>query len=1239
MLRNEDFAGPGLEEVGFRSYAHLTSGRRVVIRRRVGERIEVSPAGKKYFARFKVEVIAHVPVLNCFRNKNGTYRVVQMSHSYVPINDERFMMHARTQRGLGHLGHAHVGARATRDQIREGVLGELISYLDWLPKVKDSVEGYAALGLASVADSHIVFWEYDGFVTWDESRAITFDERFTHLERDGHYSVEVFLDRPLRAEEPYWPSELQQQGLTKLAFCGLGNCVVRQMAVCFEKCHHRHSGAHSWQPALTPEDLETLMDEAWAELNYKEGFYPFEEAEGLQGGWREHGVTMRMVHKVVDRFSGAALLYSRGRLVHRYTSPNWAPDCHLPVIAIQVHGCHGFVFDGPTSRRRLSHDHVVASEGLQRVSLQPSEASKLQPEVIKDFDLQELKACIAADTPGLMFHTYMSGVMDTLRREKIPFKENYGSSAFAPVSLSIELKNRKRFVVRSRPPEWRLLQALCGQIKGYSFCYTGQSTATLTLQMLHALVTCSRGPVPQELRERLRQKQNCECALCSAPLPRGGQRSVHLDHIQPLAEGGTDSEENLRLLCCYCHDHVTQQQEEAQAALQNISPFRGLCSALSPRVQKLFEEKPRQLSGCLPGVKPKVLEGLDICGCRSNALEQASYPLPVLCWADDFEEIDGFKPGFDFYLVRGRPVWREAVELELKYRLIKPEDIRWALKASGHVAPERFKAACDDIRGALHGLPEDLFLDEDGVQMDPKSMAKRAILSAIGLMNRTEAEKYTWIVTKSECSGDHPGQGAFRRFENGQWVLMDKQFRRSYAQSWRPVGQVALDMEQARMKQLQVLLKGSYIYAYQVDCVVFERLKAFKPEEIIDKVRYPSGDPVFKLDKKPFVPKWELQQQEDSKVFEPKEWRVSEELGLEETLDLVLESSGAFFSGPPGVGKTFRMQSLMARLRFLGFRVIPMSFTHAASHILGGLVAETVTHFVQSNVRGMAYAKYTWIFLDEVSQCPLKLLPLLHNYKILGCRFVIGGDFQQMQPIGEVWREALEKAEWCPAMWDLSGGLRFDLTTCRRSDVEHFEFYTGLPKRVLNQDLLDELRRRYIWRGEPVDVVLVMSHAKRARLALRLNAAQASGREVVRVEPSEELRQGQTMAPHPYMLLWEGIRLVGCRRDSSDHRHIQNNCVYRVLSVDSSQVIVCLDIEEVLPLTLTRQETIQFLRLDCARCYASIQGLTLRDQRLLLCDVGHRFQDLRKLCVACSRVTHGSFLHVATREQEKALLE
>ena len=70
----------------------------------------------------------------------------------------------------------------------------------------------------------------------------------------------------------------------------------------------------------------------------------------------------------------------------------------------------------------------------------------------------------------------------------------------------------------------------------------------------------------------------------------------------------------------------------------------------------------------------------------------------MLCWADDFEELQGLQPGYDFYLVRGRPHWCEATELELQLGLLQPEDIRWGLNASGHVAVERYRAACNILR-------------------------------------------------------------------------------------------------------------------------------------------------------------------------------------------------------------------------------------------------------------------------------------------------------------------------------------------------------------------------------------------------------------------------------------------------------------------------------------------------------------------------------------------------------------
>ena len=62
LLAAQEFAGPGIEEVGLRSYAILNTGQRVLIRRRAGERVEITPAGRRFFACFRNAV---VPIAIC----------------------------------------------------------------------------------------------------------------------------------------------------------------------------------------------------------------------------------------------------------------------------------------------------------------------------------------------------------------------------------------------------------------------------------------------------------------------------------------------------------------------------------------------------------------------------------------------------------------------------------------------------------------------------------------------------------------------------------------------------------------------------------------------------------------------------------------------------------------------------------------------------------------------------------------------------------------------------------------------------------------------------------------------------------------------------------------------------------------------------------------------------------------------------------------------------------------------
>lgn len=56
------------------------------------------------------------------------------------------------------------------------------------------------------------------------------------------------------------------------------------------------------------------------------------------------------------------------------------------------------------------------------------------------------------------------------------------------------------------------------------------------------------------LRKKIIQRDHGICAWC------GTYGATHMDHIIPTAEGGTDAEENLQVLCATCHGKKTAQE-------------------------------------------------------------------------------------------------------------------------------------------------------------------------------------------------------------------------------------------------------------------------------------------------------------------------------------------------------------------------------------------------------------------------------------------------------------------------------------------------------------------------------------------------------------------------------------------------------------------------------------------------------------------------------------------------------
>jgi hypothetical protein len=481
--------------------------------------------------------------------------------------------------------------------------------------------------------------------------------------------------------------------------------------------------------------------------------------------------------------------------------------------------------------------------------------------------------------------------------------------------------------------------------------------------------------------------------------------------------------------------------------------------------------------------------------------------------------------------------------------------IKAGIRATKHVSPSALNDAFKTIKALwVHVVQSSwayrYYQPEEIPEGEVVRGQKGAILSCIGLWNSTEQS--VWKKVKSTHESDAGGPVTRRR------ELVDGVFEFAWCvdlvglRSMRPIGQIALDMEQVRVAEILDMMKPFedekrlQRLGAVVDCVYYQSNEFVILQNEVKAAELPSGAPKFKIkveDACRSPVKWTGSPtlRHHMLNFEPLVWSHHNDPSIDELLALIEERRGALITGPAGTGKTWTMRKALKQLQRtlkaqgIELRNLNCAIRHAAARLIGG---STIAHLLNKYRQqgGPKFAKNCIILIDEASEIPLSMWTELAQWYLLGVRFVIIGDFDgQFLPMFDRWGEAMAKKDIQTSLFfhSLCEGTHVHFTQYRRGDESArplFDFYCSLYQRLKLQNQramldasLEEAKERF--KACPVipDVILCASHYKRRLLNHAVNMTLARQEDETLFIPCTKTKAlGVTMVPQD-MTIWKGL--------------------------------------------------------------------------------------------------------------------
>jgi len=321
-------------------------------------------------------------------------------------------------------------------------------------------------------------------------------------------------------------------------------------------------------------------------------------------------------------------------------------------------------------------------------------------------------------------------------------------------------------------------------------------------------------------REALYLRDKKSCKPCTKEV---AIKHSHLDHIKPLAAGGSNADNNLQILCRECHFEKTQQE------LLNQEYVR-VSKTTSSYNTKTLDIITSVMSGVFPFIEPfapqaprgSKLFTLDLIKSRKNAIYHSQHDFPLFTVMDEpVSFADGMsfrKPGIYFvesdlyFPIRGNGWYSHVMTSYLvDKQLVKSSQIRYAVHSSLRVPSGYFNELID----AIYAIEDGYEKFKINCMVGLFKPSKNDHFRAIAISSDPRAIYYHYLQTKASFID------TLRVGEVVYYHLLGKYHSRA-EESETPLCNMTLEMENINLYEMckEIERLGGTVLGVNTDCAV-----------------------------------------------------------------------------------------------------------------------------------------------------------------------------------------------------------------------------------------------------------------------------------------------------------------------------------------------------------------------------------------------------------------------------------